>query len=166
MAAYIGLLALFFPTALPGDSPRQAESNGKLFENPAAASAHEFKKQGKLQFITGQQRLLTTIDIEIADAEWKRSLGLMYREKMAANQGMLFVFEEEAPRSFWMKNTRISLDMIFANAERKIVTILRNTTPYSEQLYTSHKPAMYVVEVNAGFSAMHGIAVGDKISWS
>jgi uncharacterized membrane protein (UPF0127 family) len=128
--------------------------------------AYQFAKQGELRFFTANQEFITAIDIELAQDEAKRELGLMYRDKLAENQGMLFVFEDEATRSFWMKNTVLPLDMIFVNGRNEIVTIHKNTTPYSEQSYTSTKPAKYVVEVNAGFTARHKISVGDRIAWS
>jgi uncharacterized membrane protein (UPF0127 family) len=90
----------------------------------------------------------------------------MYRDKLAENQGMLFIFEDDAPRAFWMKNTVLSLDMIFVNSRNEIVTIHKNTTPYSEQSYESTKPAKYVIEVNAGYTDGHKVSVGDHIAWS
>jgi hypothetical protein len=78
---------------------------------------------------------------------------------------MLFINSEEEMQSFWMKNTYIPLDMIFVNANKEIVTIHVNTTPLKEWNYTSTKPALYVVEVNAGFTNRHGIGTGDKIDF-
>jgi len=115
--------------------------------------------------MTSKQVFITAIDVELAQSEADRQLGLMYRDKMAENQGMLFVFEDETVRSFWMKNTVLSLDMIFVNTKNEIVTIHKSTTPYSEESYTSTKPAKYVVEVNAGFTDKYKLGVGDRISW-
>jgi len=84
---------------------------------------------------------------------------------MEMNQGMLFIFPEEEIRSFWMRNTYISLDMIFVNADKKIVTIHKNTKTLSDQSYASTEPAQYVVEVCAGFSDKYSIKTGDKINW-
>ena len=130
------------------------------------AGAYDFVKQGVLQFLSPKQDFRSAIDIEIAQDDSKRQLGLMYRDKLAENQGMLFVFEGDDTRSFWMKNTVLPLDMIFVNSHSQIVTIHKNTTPYSEQSYTSTKPAQYVVEVNAGYADRHKISVGDHIAWS
>lgn len=128
-------------------------------------SAYEFVKQGELRFMTAKQTFITAIDVELSQDDTDRQLGLMYRDKMAENQGMLFVFEDETIRSFWMKNTVLSLDMLFVDAKNEIVTIHKSTTPYSEESYSSTKPAKYVVEVNGGFTDKHKIAVGDRISW-
>jgi len=128
--------------------------------------AYEFVKQGEVRFQTAKQDFITAIDVELAQDESKRQLGLMYRDKLAENQGMLFVFEGDEDRSFWMKNTVLSLDIIFVNGKNQIVTIHKNTTPYSEQSYASTKPAQYVVEVNAGYTDKHKISVGDHIAWN
>jgi uncharacterized membrane protein (UPF0127 family) len=126
----------------------------------------DFTKQGELKFLTSSDELITTLDIEIADNENTRQMGLMFRRHLAMNQGMLFIFPFQEEQSFWMKNTRISLDMIFVNSAQEIVTIRRNTTPYSEESYTSTAPAQYVVEVPAGFADRFGVNVGDRIRWS
>jgi hypothetical protein len=76
------------------------------------------------------------------------------------------LFDNEEVRAFWMKNTVLSLDMIFVNARSEIVTIHKYTTPYSEETYMSTKPAKYVLEVNAGYADKQKISVGDRISWS
>ena len=129
-------------------------------------SIPDFTKQGELRFLSPSDELITTINIEIADNENTRELGLMFRKRLAMNQGMLFIFPFQEMQSFWMKNTRIPLDMIFVNSAYEIVTIRRNTTPYSEESYSSTAPAQYVVEVPAGFADRFGVKVGDKIRWS
>jgi uncharacterized membrane protein (UPF0127 family) len=124
-----------------------------------------FTKNGQLTFISTKNKFLVSIDIEIADTPEKRSLGLMYRTSLGELQGMLFIFDEEDYQSFWMKNTPLSLDMIFVSARNEIVTIHENTTPYSPESYSSTKPAQFVIEVNAGFVKKFGIQVGDRIRW-
>jgi uncharacterized protein len=109
--------------------------------------------------------MLAGIAIEIADTPASREAGLMGRSTMKSDRGMLFVFEEMEDRSFWMANTPLSLDIIYVNDNKVIVTIQANTTPYSEASIPSVYPAMYVVEVNAGFCALHGVREGDRIDW-
>jgi len=133
---------------------------------PSQPTAYMFKKQGELRFLTPKQDFIAGIDIELAQDDSQRQLGLMYRDTLADNQGMLFLFDSEEVRSFWMKNTILSLDMVFVNARNEIVTIHKYTTPYSEESYQSTKPAKYVLEVNAGFTDERKISVGDRISWS
>ncbi len=84
---------------------------------------------------------------------------------MEEMQGMLFVFEDATPRSFWMKNTYISLDIIYVDADKKIVSIQKSAVPLSEESLPSYKDAMYVVEVNAGFTDKYNIKEGDQISF-
>ncbi len=138
------------------DTLRQTES----FDVP-------FKKQGELLFISESGNdTLSAIEIEIADTDAARARGLMYRESLPENAGMLFLFEEEETQSFWMRNTYIPLDMIFANADNRIVTIHANTAPLKEWSYASSEPAQYVVEVNAGFCHKHRIKTGDRIDFT
>lgn len=116
-----------------------------------------FRKDGELQFRDGKDNLLAAISVEIADNEEERMQGLMYRDSLPAMSGMLFMFESEEPQSFWMKNTRFSLDIIYISAERKIVSISRSTRPYSLESIPSAGPAQYVVEVPAGFASRYNL---------
>lgn len=126
----------------------------------------QFKKEGELTFLSGDGKEVKKIDIEIADNAPERQQGLMYRKSMDEARGMLFVFPEEGEQGFWMKNTIISLDLMYVNKNKEIVKIHKNTIPYSERDIPSEKPAMYVVEVNAGFTDKYGIKEGDKIEFS
>lgn len=124
-----------------------------------------FKKEGELTISDSSNLLKAKIDIEIADTDYERQLGLMKRISMEEKQGMLFIFPSEAMQSFWMRNTLISLDMIFINENKKIVTIHKNTKILSDQSYPSSAPAKYVLETIAGFTDKFGINVGDVINW-
>jgi hypothetical protein len=126
---------------------------------------YKFKKEGELTFVDSVENSIIKIDIEIADNDYERQLGLMNRQSMEEMQGMLFIFPQQEYQSFWMRNTLFSLDMLFINSNKEIVTIHKNTTPLSEQSYPSTAPALYVLEVNAGFCDRHNIKLGDKIFW-
>ena len=126
---------------------------------------YKFKKEGELTFVDSTGNPIIKIDIEIADNDYERQLGLMNRESMEEMQGMLFIFPEERFQSFWMMNTLFSLDILFINSQKEIVTIHKNTKPLSEQSYPSSEPAIYVLEVNAGFCERHNVKLGDKIYW-
>jgi len=126
---------------------------------------YKFKKEGELTITDSIANPIIKIDIEIADNDYERQLGLMNRQSMEEMQGMLFIFPAERYQSFWMVNTLFSLDMIFISSSKEIVTIHKNTTPLSEQSYPSSAPAQYVLEVNAGFCEMHNIKLGDKVFW-
>jgi len=130
----------------------------------------KFVREGVLTFYPSEAAAAgsadsVTIEIEIADDPASRQVGMMYRESMRPDQGMLFIFEENRIQSFWMHNTPLSLDMIFVGKDSSIVTIHQHTTPYSKRSYMSSAPAPYVIEVVAGFCKKHGIAVGDRVSW-
>ena len=103
------------------------------------------------------------IQVALADTPEKRNTGLMNIDKLPAQRGMLFLFDEEEPRSFWMANTPVSLDIIFVSSERKIVRIHHSTKPYAETNYRSDEPAQYVVEVNGGFCVEHDIREGMSV---
>lgn len=120
---------------------------------------------GTLSFYNENNEVLSQINIELADNEFERAKGLMYREIMPENQGMLFVFDYEQDLGFWMKNTLISLDMIYLNADKEVVSIAYNTKIKSTQTYPSEKPAKYVIEVNAGFCEKYAITKGCKVNW-
>jgi len=126
---------------------------------------YTFTKEGELTFTDSLGTLKAKIDLEIADNDYERALGLMNRKDMNENQGMLFIFPRQDYQSFWMRNTLISLDMIFVNDQKRIVTIHKNTKILSETSYPSSQPSMYVVEVLAGFTDRHNIQVSDKIDW-
>ena len=143
----------------------QEEPFAREADNPERSSVFDFKKEGEVWFTGADGERKVEIYVEIADNPGEIALGLMYRDKLESNQGMLFIFEGEQPRSFWMRNTILPLDMIFADSTGKIVTIHQHTVPYSQESYVSIIPAQYVVEVNAGFVNSYDIRIGDKIEW-
>jgi len=108
---------------------------------------------------------LIKINVEIADDNAEMEKGLMFREKLNENEGMLFVFGEEALHAFWMKNTLIPLDIIFIDENFEIIDIKHAVPCRAEPcaLYKSAKPAKYVLEVNEGFAEKNSVGVGDKI---
>ncbi len=125
-----------------------------------------FKKQGELVFKKADGSEIRKIDIEVANDDIKRAQGMMYRTTMTESQGMLFTFDEEAEQGFWMSNTRLSLDIMYANSAGQIVKIYRNAVPYSEETLPSEAPAIYVVETLAGFCQKYGISEGDFIEFT
>lgn len=158
-----GLIVLF---AFISISCQKEPENIKFdTSNPKETSKIQFKKQGEVYFQDSLKNLVMKIDAEIADNDNERHLGLMYRETMNEDQGMLFLFPNEEPQSFYMKNTVMPLDIIFINAKKQIVKIHKNTTPYSEKSLPSIKPSQYVVEVNAGFTDKYKVKEGSYIDW-
>jgi uncharacterized membrane protein (UPF0127 family) len=106
------------------------------------------------------------ITIEIADTDALREHGLMERTHMEDDHGMLFVFDDDAPRAFWMKNTKIPLDMLFFNADRKLVSVQHRVPPCIADpcpAYSSGAPARYVLELNGGQAQKLGLSPGDEM---
>jgi hypothetical protein len=158
----IGSLVVFVNPA----PKRVHKSNNVITEQPVTPSKPVFRKDGELRFLSGKSnKIINTLAIEVADDYAEREQGLMYRDTMDENAGMLFLMEAEEPQTFWMKNTIISLDILYADADKRIVSISKNCKPYSLDQIPSVKPALYVVEVNAGYTTKYGIRVGDVISF-
>lgn len=104
------------------------------------------------------------IEVEIADTDAERELGLSNRSSLRAGTGMLFIFDPAKKVGFWMKDMRFSIDMIFARKDGTIVNIARVVTPDSyPKIFPSLGEVRYVLEVPAGYSDIVGIAVGQKI---
>ncbi|RDZ26122.1 DUF192 domain-containing protein [Lysobacter silvisoli] len=95
--------------------------------------------------------------VEVADDEDERQMGLMFREEMGLDRGMLFIHDAEEPQAYWMKNTKIPLDILYFDSQRKLVSQQRDVPPCSAgdrcPPYPSHEPARYVLELNAGQAA-------------
>jgi len=102
-----------------------------------------------------------TVRAELARSEAERARGLMEREDLPDGRGMLFIFPDVAPRSFWMRNTYIPLDIAFLNAEGVIVDI-QSMEPLDERFTESRAPAMFALEVPRGWFVGRGIAVGQR----
>jgi uncharacterized protein len=102
--------------------------------------------------------------VEMATTSEEKEKGLMYRKELADGKGMLFDFSPEQPISMWMKNTYISLDMIFIRADGRILRIAENTEPESTAIISSGGLARGVLEVPAGTAKKYGISPGDRVS--
>lgn len=154
----IAALAYILPAFFPDKEPEMVQSS-EIEEVEI-----EFSKEAEV-LIFKQGELVRAIEVELADTPNERALGLMYRKGMAENQGMLFLFPEEEPRSFYMKNTEFPLDIIYLNKDLQIVSIVKNAKPYDESSMPSEAPAMYVLEINGGLSDKWGISAGDSITY-
>ena len=105
---------------------------------------------------------LCRFTVELARSPQDMERGLMFRKSLGVRAGMLFIFREDAPRYFWMKNTLIPLDLIFLDSRIKVVHIHAGARPLDESLIPSNAPAKYVLEVNAGKAADCSIVTGTK----
>lgn len=133
-------------------------------DEPAPATSIPFEKEGELNLIQDGDTVVT-LDIEIADTDSARERGLMQRASLPENSGMLFIFPREEERSFWMANTPLSLDIIFADADSQIVSIAKYTRPHSQESVPSGEPAQFVLEMPAGFADSYGVVEGDRLTW-
>jgi uncharacterized membrane protein (UPF0127 family) len=102
--------------------------------------------------------------VELAATDADRSRGLMFRKSLPAGQGMLFDFKQDQMVSMWMRNTYVSLDMIFIRADGTIARIAENTEPLSERIISSGGPVRGVLEVVAGTARRLGLAPGDRVA--
>jgi uncharacterized membrane protein (UPF0127 family) len=105
------------------------------------------------------------VKVEVADTPDSREVGLMYRDHLDENAGMLFVFPNPTPAQFWMKNTMIPLDMFFADSNGKVLGVVANAQPYSEALLGGFGGTLYVLEVNGGYGARHHVVAGDRLEF-
>jgi uncharacterized membrane protein (UPF0127 family) len=119
----------------------------------------------EIRFLDDNGAIISSIMAAVVDTDEERNQGLMDVWDMPENNGMLFVFDYEAPLSFWMANTPLSLDIIFLNKDKEIVNIHTNTPPLSERQFESKGNAMYVIEVNAGYSLKYDIREGLRVDF-
>lgn len=115
----------------------------------------------RLEVVTAAGR--SSFEVEVVDTEETRAKGLMFRKEMAPDHGMLFDFRREQPVWFWMKNTYLPLDMIFARADGTIVSIATDATPLSEATIASGGAVRFVLEVVAGTAARLKLRPGDRL---
>jgi uncharacterized membrane protein (UPF0127 family) len=104
--------------------------------------------------------------VEIAADDESRARGLMFRDSMPADHGMLFVFERPEPQAFWMRNTRIPLDILYFDAQRRLVSVAAGVPPCTTQQcpsYPSAAPAQFTLELNAGLARELGAKRGDEL---
>ena len=126
----------------------------------SAYSAESFRVS-QLKIVSGAQHHVFVV--EMAETPAQRSLGLQWRRQMAPNQGMLFDFGSPIPVTMWMKNTNLSLDMLFISENGTIINIARNTKPLSLDYVNSAGRAKGVLEVLAGTAKKLKIKAGDRV---
>jgi uncharacterized membrane protein (UPF0127 family) len=112
---------------------------------------------------TGEREV--AFHVELARTPEERERGLMFREHLAADAGMLFVFDQPSLQTFWMKNTLIPLDMIFLSPDREIVGIVQNAEPLTLTGRGVNEPSQFVLEINGGLAARLGIRTGQRVQF-
>ena len=163
--ALIGLIALILLVVFILNLSDTKETK-PVTEYKAQKDEPQFVKEGTLFFLDEETSdTIKTIAIEVADNNQERAQGLMFRSAMADSLGMLFVFDRAEEQSFWMKNTKMTLDILYVDEDGKIVTLYKYATPYSESPILSYEKAKYVVEVSGGFTDRYKIQKGDLINF-
>jgi uncharacterized membrane protein (UPF0127 family) len=154
--ASLGLLVL----ALAGGAGACKNSAGQR----QTASAGPGEAQASSVVVdTGERKL--TFRVELARTEPEREKGLMFREHLAPDAGMLFLFERPSVQTFWMKNTLIPLDMVFIGADREVVGVVANAEPLTLTARTVGEPSQYVLEIGGGLAARLGIRAGERVEF-
>jgi hypothetical protein len=141
---------------------------------PAAEAPKAKKKLGDPQpklpvgtvVLETPPRAPLTIKAEVAATDAQRQMGLMFRESMAEDEGMIFLFPTERHNAFWMHNTLIPLDMLFIDGDWKVVGIVENATPQTDDSRAVPKMSQYVLELNAGAAARHGLGEGTEVKFT
>ncbi|AMK77999.1 MULTISPECIES: DUF192 domain-containing protein [Methylomonas] len=132
--------------------------------NSAGASANALTEFNHQITFVDQQRI---VYVAIAANESEREHGLMFRQALAEDQGMLFVYPDQSQRAVWMKNTLLALDVVFLSGDGRIAALLKDLQPCSKdpcRIYNSKVPARYILELPAGFIDKHAIKIGQTVT--
>lgn len=151
------MLVLFLVTL--GNTGCGKQNDNTVLEEPA------FNAEGILAFKRPSGETIITIAIELAESSKEQETGLMNRRSLPSRGGMLFLSESDKERQFWMKNTPLSLDILFIRSDLTIANIAKRTTPLSQELIKSDGVVRHVLEVRAGFTDRYGIDTTATISW-
>ena len=152
------------PRILKSITPRELAAALLLACLMLAAPAQAREPQLEPLAITTAGGRTIEYQVEVARTQAHMQRGLMFRDEMAADRGMLFIYEPVRPAAMWMKNTILPLDMLFIDAAGRIINIVENTEPYSLRTIPSGGPVRGVLELNAGQAAEHGMAAGDRVA--
>jgi len=148
---------------LPACSPQAAERSPA----PAAGQASVHPESG-LEVIPLTVTSLGkthTFRVEVARSTEEQAKGLMFRTTMGPNEGMLFPYDPPRVLSFWMRNTVLSLDLVFIGPDKRVINIAANAVPYSEESILSDAPGIAVLELNAGRARELNIVAGAQVAW-
>jgi len=156
LLAFVGWILI---TVLPKGGGNKAKSKAIEEYEP------KFQKEGSLWLLGSENDTLEDLEIEIAESTEEIQYGMMYRKSMDPNTGMLFLMGDDQPRSFWMKNTYVPLDIIYINSKGKVVSIQKNAEPLTTKSLPSAAPAALVLEIAGGLSDQFGIDTATTVVW-
>ena len=156
---------LVFPLLimLPACSPQAAEDSAA--PAPQQAAVHPESGLEVIPLTITTLAKTHRFRVEVARTPEEQAKGLMFRAAMAPDEGMLFPYDPPRVLSFWMKNTVLSLDLIFIGPDHRVINVAANAVPYSEAPITSDAPAIATLELNAGRAAALGIVPGARVDW-
>lgn len=154
-----GSLVLLVSLACHASPPRGLTGGSSDTRGGEAAAITVSTPEVAVLTPTGELRFF----VEVARTPQERARGLMFRESLAADAGMIFLFDEDEDHSFWMKNTKIPLDMIFIDSTGLIVGVVENAEPFTLSSRSVGQPSRYVLEVAGGTCRREGIAVGHRL---
>ncbi len=150
-----------------GATPAKAPPDGAA--RPAAPASPAPRAQEPAQVaavvLTPERGAPVRVEVELAKSAEERRRGLMYRQNLGPDAGMLFLFEEDEIHSFWMKNTLIPLDMIFIRNDGTVAGVVENAEPKTLSGRSIDVESRHVLEVNGGFARAHGIGAGTRVSY-
>jgi uncharacterized membrane protein (UPF0127 family) len=106
------------------------------------------------------------VRVEVARTMEQRTRGLMFRERLDADAGMIFIFDNDDDQNFWMKNTPLPLDMIFITKDLVVAGVVENTVPFTTDTRSCGQQSRFVLEVNAGFAARNGVVAGTRVEFA
>jgi uncharacterized membrane protein (UPF0127 family) len=163
------LYSLLLPLSLvvPACSPQAAENAPAPNASGAAteASVHPTSGLQVIPLTVTTPKGPHTFRVELARTPQEQAKGLMFRTEMGPDEGMLFPYATPQMLSFWMKNTVLSLDLVFIDEQHRVINIAENAVPYSEASIMSAAPGVAVLELNAGRTRELGIVAGNKVEW-
>lgn len=157
----IAVIAGFILTSIPKPTTKSAN----IDVSSSTPKNITFTKDGTLEIFKMGGDKVTELDIEVAETDAERAQGMMYRQSLGGNEGMLFIFDQERPQSFWMKNTYVPLDIIFIDQNWRIVDQYLGAEPKSIKSIQSRRPCTYVLEVNAGFCRAYNTGPGMTVEF-
>jgi uncharacterized membrane protein (UPF0127 family) len=155
-------LCFFLLLLLPACSPQAAEPAPSPVAQP---SVHPVSLLEVIPLTVTTRGKSHAFRVELARTPQEQARGLMFRTAMGPDEGMLFPYDQPRILSFWMKNTVLSLDIVFIGSDHRVVNIADHAVPYSEASLTSVAPAVAVLELNAGRSHDLGIVAGSRVDW-
>ncbi len=126
----------------------------------AKGAERPLRRDARVEIVASATATPVFVDVEVADEKQEQDRGLMGRGLAGDGEGMLFVYSKAASRIFWMRDTPVSLDILFFDSNRRLVALVPKAEPLSDRLLKSHVPAQYVLEVPGGFADRHAVGLG------